>query len=189
MVKQPWEDETRSWFRDGYFLTTDKSILDPKTVNDIFASDLMWWNKPMDISAAKTMLDNSLTFAMYAVPDLEEDMRRLGGPRSRSPADLTLVGFSRLVTDRVTFAYLTDVFVLESHQRRGLACWMMRAARELVEPWPYLRGLLLMAGDESAARMYRRELGAVNIEDGPSAGLVLLEMPGKAEVALPDGHA
>ena len=76
MVKQPWEDETRSWFRDGYYLTTDKSILDPKTVNDIFASDLMWWNKPMDISAAKTMLDNSLTFAIYAVPDLEEDMRR-----------------------------------------------------------------------------------------------------------------
>lgn len=35
------------------------------------------------------------------------------------------VGFARCVTDRATFAYLADVFILESHRGRGLASWMM----------------------------------------------------------------
>lgn len=34
------------------------------------------------------------------------------------------VGFARLVTDYATFAYLTDVYVLEEHRRRGLALAM-----------------------------------------------------------------
>jgi GNAT superfamily N-acetyltransferase len=92
------------------------------------------------------------------------------------------------VTDYVTFAYLTDVFVLKSHQRRGLARWMMQGIREMLTPWPYLRGLVLMAADESAARMYRQELRAEDINDGPSAGLVILEMPGKGSVSKPNGH-
>ncbi|KAK0385198.1 hypothetical protein NLU13_7676 [Sarocladium strictum] len=175
-----------SWFRDGFFLTTDKACLDPKAVNDIFDSDLMWWNKPMDLSSARTMLENCMTFAIFAVPDTEEALRRHGSPLDRS--SMRLVGFARLVTDYITFAYLTDVFVLKSHQRRGLARWMMRAIRETLTPWPYLRGLVLMTGDEAAARMYRQELGAVDINEGPSKGLVLLEMPGKGEVAVPEGH-
>lgn len=175
-----------SWFRDGFFLTTDKSYLDAKAVNDIFDSDLMWWNKPMDLQACRTMLDNCMSFAIFAVPDTEDDLRRRGSPADRS--SIQLVGFSRLVTDYITFAYLTDVFVLKSHQRRGLARWMMRAIRDTLIPWPYLRGLILMTGDEAAARMYRQELGAVDINEGPSKGLVLLEMAGKGEVALPEDH-
>ena len=31
------------------------------------------------------------------------------------------VGFARMVTDRATFAYLADVYVLEPHRGRGLA--------------------------------------------------------------------
>jgi len=30
------------------------------------------------------------------------------------------IGFARVVTDRATFAYLTDVFVLETHRGRGV---------------------------------------------------------------------
>lgn len=65
---------------------------------------------------------------------------------------------------------------------------MMRAIRDTLTTWPYLRGLLLMTGNESAAQLYREELGALNIEEGPSKGLVLLEMPGKGEVSVPEGH-
>ena len=35
------------------------------------------------------------------------------------------VGFARVITDRATFAYLSDVYVLESHRGRGLSKWMM----------------------------------------------------------------
>ena len=34
------------------------------------------------------------------------------------------VGYARVVTDRATFAYLCDVYVLESHRGRGLGTWM-----------------------------------------------------------------
>ncbi|PTT91339.1 GNAT family N-acetyltransferase, partial [Pelomonas sp. HMWF004] len=37
------------------------------------------------------------------------------------------VGFARVVTDRATFAYLCDVYVLPSHRGQGLAGWMVQS--------------------------------------------------------------
>ncbi len=37
------------------------------------------------------------------------------------------VGFARVVTDRASFAYLCDVYVLEDHRGRGLADWMLQS--------------------------------------------------------------
>ena len=39
----------------------------------------------------------------------------------------TQVGFARLVTDRATFAYLADVYVLEEHRGQGLSKLLMAA--------------------------------------------------------------
>ncbi len=39
------------------------------------------------------------------------------------------VGFARVVSDFATFAYVADVFVLESHRGRGLALWLMQTIR------------------------------------------------------------
>jgi GNAT superfamily N-acetyltransferase len=39
------------------------------------------------------------------------------------------VGFARVVTDHATFAYLADVFVLESHRGRGVSRLLMEAIR------------------------------------------------------------
>jgi len=47
------------------------------------------------------------------------------------------VGFARVTTDRATFAYLCDVYVLEDHRGRGLATWLMEA----VVAHPDLQGL------------------------------------------------
>lgn len=63
------------------------------------------------------------------------------------------VGFARVVTDRATFGYLCDVYVLEGHRGRGLSKWMMRA----VMAHPDLQGLrrfMLMTKD--AHELYRR---------------------------------
>jgi GNAT superfamily N-acetyltransferase len=49
----------------------------------------------------------------------------------------TQIGFARAITDRATFAYLADVFVLESHRGRGLGVWLM----ECVMAHPDLQGL------------------------------------------------
>lgn len=47
------------------------------------------------------------------------------------------VGFARMVTDRATFAYLCDVFVLSSHRGRGVAKAIMAA----IVAHPDLQGL------------------------------------------------
>lgn len=36
------------------------------------------------------------------------------------------IGFARVITDRATYAYLCDVYVLEEYQGRGLGTWMMQ---------------------------------------------------------------
>ncbi|MCX8474466.1 MAG: GNAT family N-acetyltransferase [Sphingomonas sp.] len=47
------------------------------------------------------------------------------------------IGFARLITDRATFAYLADVFVLEDHRGRGVARAMLAA----LDAHPELQGL------------------------------------------------
>jgi GNAT superfamily N-acetyltransferase len=61
---------------------------------------------------------NSLCFGLYA-PDGAQ------------------AGFARAVTDRATWAYIADVFVLEAHRGRGLGVWLM----ETVLAHPDLQGL------------------------------------------------
>lgn len=46
-------------------------------------------------------------------------------------------GFARVVTDYATFAYLADVFILESHRGRGLSKRLMEA----IMAHPDLQGL------------------------------------------------
>ena len=47
------------------------------------------------------------------------------------------VGFARMITDKATFAYLSDVYVLEAHRGKGLARRIMDAVRQ----HPELQGL------------------------------------------------
>ena len=38
------------------------------------------------------------------------------------------IGFARVVSDRATFAYLADVYVLPAHRGRGHATWLVQTA-------------------------------------------------------------
>ena len=61
------------------------------------------------------------------------------------------VGFARVITDSATFAYLTDVFVLEGHRGKGLAREMLRVAFAQ----PQLQGLRrFMLATRDAHRLY-----------------------------------
>jgi GNAT superfamily N-acetyltransferase len=52
-------------------------------------------------------------------------------------ADNEQVAFARVITDRATFAYLADVFVLPAHRGQGLARQMLEA----LQAHPELQGL------------------------------------------------
>ena len=51
--------------------------------------------------------------------------------------DRAQVGFARVITDRATFAYLCDVYVLEAYRAKGLAKWLIKT----VMAHPDLQGL------------------------------------------------
>ena len=63
------------------------------------------------------------------------------------------IGFARAVSDRATFAYLADVFVVEPERGRGLGAWLV----ETVLSHPDLRGLRRwMLATRDAHGLYRR---------------------------------
>ena len=73
------------------------------------------------------------------------------------------IGLARLITDYVTFAYLTDVYVLPDYQGKGLGSWMMGCISETMEKWTALRGLILITS-KTGAPWYNKLLGADNLD-------------------------
>lgn len=47
------------------------------------------------------------------------------------------IGYARVITDRATFAYLCDVFIVDSHRGRGVGKWLI----ETLLAHPDLHGL------------------------------------------------
>jgi hypothetical protein len=89
-----------------------------------------------------------------------------------------MVGFARVVTDYVTIGYLTDVYVLEQHQKRGLGTWLAKCVDEVVSDWPELRGFLLLTSDPHAIQLYGKALGATDMRVSEPK-LVLMQKPGR----------
>ena len=83
-----------------YIISTDKSKLDINVIHD-FLSSKSYWAKGRSLDNVKKSIDNSMCFGLY---------NNTG----------QLLGFARVVTDKVAFAYLMDVFILEEHRGKGL---------------------------------------------------------------------
>ena len=92
--------------RDGFEISTDPARLDLDLVCSFLQKS--YWAEGISREKLEASIRNSLTFGVYA----EE-----GGQ----------VGFARVVTDGVRFAYLSDVFILEGLRGRGLGEWLMEA--------------------------------------------------------------
>ena len=126
--------------RGGYSISTDKSKLDAGLVHE-YLSERSYWAQGRPLDVVETSIEHSVCFGVY------------DGDRQ--------VGFARVVTDYVTFAWLCDVFILESHRGRGLGKWLI----ECVVAHPDLRGFksfLLATSD--AHELYRRYGGFDSLE-------------------------
>jgi GNAT superfamily N-acetyltransferase len=63
------------------------------------------------------------------------------------------VGFARMITDRATFAYLADVFIIEEYRGLGLSKWLM----EVIMSHPDLQGLRRMIlATRDAHELYKK---------------------------------
>lgn len=89
---------------DGYLISTDKSKLDLFIIHQYLSGE-SYWAQGRSMDAVRKSIDHSLCFGMYA--------------------DDEQIGFARVVTDYATFAWLADVFILESYRERGLSKWLV----------------------------------------------------------------
>ncbi len=89
--------------KDEYEIDDDPGRVDLDVVQGFLTGSYWAEGVPRDVVARSVA--NSLVLGLYH-----------GGRQ---------VGFTRVVTDRATFAWVADVFVLPGHRGRGLAHWMM----------------------------------------------------------------
>lgn len=112
--------ELGEWRRDPYRISTDQRALDLDVVHRFLAT--AYWSPGLPRAVLERALAHSLAFGLY-----------------RGDAQ---VGFARVVSDRATFAYLCDVFVLPEARGLGLGKWLV----EVVGAHPALHGLYRHAG-------------------------------------------
>ncbi len=93
---------------EGYEISSDNARLDIDAIHAYLARS--YWSPGIPRDTVARAAANSLCFGAY---------ERAGGRQ---------VGFTRVITDYATFAYLCDVYILEDHRGRGLSKAMMRAA-------------------------------------------------------------
>lgn len=91
-----------------------------------------------------------------------------------------MVGYARVITDYVTFAYLTDVYVLPQHQGKGLGTRMMECLNQILDAWPELRRFMLITSDPAAIRIYEKTLGAKEMAKGKLLPMVRIGPAGKS---------
>ena len=105
-----------AYLKKGFIISTDKSLLD---VDMIYAylSKESYWAKNIAEEKVKHSIENSMCFGIYK--------------------DGHQVGFARVVSDKATFAYLADVFIVGGFRGLGLSKWLVQT----ILAQPDLQGL------------------------------------------------
>jgi GNAT superfamily N-acetyltransferase len=99
-----------------FTISTDKRRLDIAVIQN-FLSEESYWATERSLEQTQTAIENSICFGLYHGKDL--------------------IGFARVVSDKATFAYIGDVFVLTEYRGRGLSKWLM----QVIVEHPELQGL------------------------------------------------
>jgi len=102
----------------SYELTSDVSRFDVAAIHAVLSTS--YWSPGIPRPLVERAIANSICFGVLR--------------------DGQQVGFARVVTDKATFAYLADVYVLEEHRGQGLARQLMEA----IIGHPDLQGLRRM---------------------------------------------
>ncbi len=101
--------------RDQFVISTDRDRLDVDAIHAYLSHS--YWAAGIPRELVARSIQGSLCFGLYL--------------------DKTQIGFARVISDRATFAYLADVYVLEGYRGLGLAKWLM----SVVMSHPDLQGV------------------------------------------------
>jgi GNAT superfamily N-acetyltransferase len=103
----------------GYSISDDATKLNIQVVHQYLSTE-SYWAKHIPFETVERAIQNSLCFGVYHQQEQ--------------------IGFARLITDKATFAYLADVFILPAHRGKGLSKWLM----QVIHTHPATQGLRRM---------------------------------------------
>lgn len=96
-------DQPQEWRREAFVVSTDRARLDLAATLSLLHTT--FWANTMTRESLARAVEESLVFGVYA--------------------GVTLVGLARVVTDRATYGYLTDVVIAEAWRGQGLGRWLI----------------------------------------------------------------
>jgi GNAT superfamily N-acetyltransferase len=98
---------SHNWSRGPFSVSTDPAKFDLDVIHGYLARS--YWSPQIPKDLVARAIDNSLGFGLYR--------------------EAAQIGFARVITDRATFAYLADVFVLEQWRGQGLSKFLMECIK------------------------------------------------------------
>lgn len=104
---------------NGYYISSQNADMNLSVIHHYISQS--YWAANIPLSTMEKAVNNSLCFGVFTKAGEQ-------------------VAFARMVTDKATFAYLADVFVLQEHQGKGLSKWLM----DEITAHPQLQGLRRM---------------------------------------------
>ena len=117
--------------KDNFIISTDKSRLDLDVIANFLQNS--YWAKDRPLEIIEKSIEGSICFGVY---DNKEQ-----------------IGFARVTTDKATFAWLADVFILEEYRGKGLSKWFI----ETVLNYPELLSISRwMLATKDAHSLYKK---------------------------------
>lgn len=137
------------WTRTGLSVSTDQDLLDIDLIHHLLAQTD--WARDIPREVVERSIANSLNFGLYD---------ETGG----------LIGYGRVVSDRATFAYISDVLIVPGHRRKGLGTWLVKCMLS----HPELQRLRRWQLTSSKAQEFYSQLGFC-IPPEPLVGLARID--------------
>jgi len=119
--------------RGDYLISSDPGKIDLEFVHHWLATE-SYWCEGIPFAVVKRLVEHSLCFGVYHEGEGQ-------------------VGFGRVVTDYTTFAWLTDVFIIDAYRGKGLSVLLMEVILDHPELKILRRWLL---GTDHAHGLYRK---------------------------------
>lgn len=138
---------------NDFLISTNKKLLDINIIH-AYLSERSYWAQGIPIKTVLQSIKHSVCFGVYTKQQQ--------------------IGFARLITDNATFAYLADVFILESYRGKGLSKWLMQCIHEYPQT-KHLRRWMLTTKD--AHGLYA-QFGWQSLNEDMAVRIMLMNKPG-----------
>jgi len=120
-----------NWHKEEFTVTTDKSGMDIPLIHRFLSRS--YWAKGIPETTVRKSIEGSVCFGVFHAG--------------------RQVGFARVITDKATFGYLADVFILEEYRGKGLSKWLI----DIIMGHPELQGFRrFLLATRDAHGLYRQ---------------------------------